>query len=413
VLNQPKFRQKWDAVLAEYPENDPAAVERVARRRQGARTIVMIDNYVPEPDRDSGSNKNAHIIRLLRELGWHVIFLPDNDHASQPYTRNLQQLGVEVVYHTSEGAPLKERVRRALALADAVWIGRPDVFGHFRELLAEYPDLPIVYDTHDLHFVRKARELELRGDATAVDRRKLQMMKEDELEVARTADVTLTITGIEREILEAEGLTNVRVLSNIHVPAGRGREFADRRGLVFIGGYAHTPNVDAVEWLVREIMPLVWKTLPGVSVTLLGSNPSDRVRALAKDNRVFVTGFVPDVSSYFESARVFVSPLRFGAGLKGKIGQSLEYALPVVTTSIGAEGFEFVDGRDALIADDAEGFAQAIVRLYDDGDLWGRLSDASAGRLAPYLPARVKERIAEVLSLAGRLRRERRQTAVA
>ncbi len=125
-----------------------------------------------------------------------------------------------------------------------------------------------------------------------------------------------------------------------------------------------------------------------------------------------VTGFVPDVTAYFERARIFVCPLRFGAGLKGKVGQAVEYALPVVTTGIGAEGFGFTDGADALIADDAAAFAAAIGRLYDDAALWGRISAASAARLEPFLPPRVKDRIAEVLDEARRRRAARARVAL-
>jgi O-antigen biosynthesis protein len=416
ALNQPVFREKWRDVLeTQHLAHDAAQAPRAARRLQGSRTVVMIDNYVPEPDRDSGSNKIVHIIRLLRELGWHVIYMPDNYHASQPYTNDLQQLGVEVLYHVQGGPPPAERLRRALDLADLVWIGRPDVFSKYRPWFEERPRLPIVYDTHDLHYVRVARELELRGDeATAEDHRRQRETKELELEIARAVDVTLTVTGIEKRILESEGIGNVHVVPNIHVRHARTVEFEQTAGLLFIGGYRHTPNVDAVEWLVREIMPPVWEEFPAMRVTLLGSNPPPEVWDLARDPRVVVTGFVHDVDPYFQTARLFVSPLRYGAGLKGKIGQSLEHALPVVTTSIGAEGFDFADGRDALIADDAAGFAAAVRRLYADRVLWTRISAASAERLAPFLPERVKERIAGAVddAIARRRRRAAEPAAV-
>ena len=412
ALNQPKFRQKWRAVLdAEHAASDPRNVERAARRLQGAGTIAMIDNYVPEPDRDSGSNKNARIIRLLRELGWHVIFIPDNDRRSEPYTGNLQQLGVEVVYATPGGVPAAERILAALALADVAWIARPDVFAHLRERLDAFPELPVVYDTMDLHHVRRARELELRGDGSEAEWDAQRELKAEELEIGRRADVVVAITDVERRVLESEGLDNVHVVPNVHVPAGTGRPFEEREGLVFIGGYAHPPNADAVEWLVREIMPRVWEREPKMRLTLLGSNPTDAVRALTADPRVAVTGFVADVAPYFDAARVFVSPLRYGAGLKGKIGHSLEHALPVVTTSIGAEGFGFEHERDVLVADDAGAFAAAVLRLYRDRALWRRLSERSAAALAPYVPERVKEQIAAALADARVRHAARRRPA--
>jgi GT2 family glycosyltransferase len=407
VLNLPKFRQKWaDVLLTQHLPHDPAAAPRAARRLQGGRIVLMIDNYVPEPDHDSGSNKNFQIIKLLRELGWHVVFLPDNYHASQPYTEDLQQLGVEVLYHIDGGPPRDARLRDALAMADLVWIGRPDVFSKYRSSWADRPKLPVVYDTHDLHYVRLARELELRGDAaTAGERREQARTKKLELEIAHAVDVTLAITDIEKRILESEGVDNVQVFPNIHVARPRATGFEHTEGLLFIGGYSHVPNVDAAEWLVDAIMPLIWDDFPSLKVTLLGSKPSERVWRLAEDRRVHVTGFIHDVEPFFQSARVFVAPLRYGAGLKGKIGQSLEFGLPVVTTTIGAEGFDFVNGHDALIADEPQAFADAVKRLYADRLLWTRISGASSAKLAPFLPGRAKERLAAIVAEALRRRR--------
>ena len=116
-------------------------------------------------------------------------------------------------------------------------------------------------------------------------------------------------------------------------------------------------------------MPLVWQRLPSLRVTLLGSNPPASVRDLAGP-KITVPGFLPNVDPYFRKHRVFVAPLRYGAGLKGKIGESLSFGLPIVTTPIAAEGFNFIDGVDALIASDAVSFADAIVRLYGDRKLW-------------------------------------------
>lgn len=414
VVNHPKFRQKWfDVLETQHMIHDASQGQRAARRLQGSRIVLMIDNYVPEPDRDSGSNKIVHIIRLLRELGWHVMYMPDNYHASQPYTNDLQQLGVEVFYHIDGGPTQQVRLHEALSLADLVWIGRPDLFAKYREHFERNPDLPIVYDTHDLHFVRAAREIEMRGgDATDEDRRKQLELKKQELDIARTVDVILTVTELEKDILESEGADNVCVVPNIHIARTRALAFEQTDGILFIGGYNHTPNVDAVEWLVQEVMPSVWNDFPKVRVTLLGSNPPPAVWELGRDPRVVVTGYISNVDPYFESARIFVAPLRYGAGLKGKIGQSLEYGLPVVTTPIGAEGFDFVDGRDAIVADDADAFAKAIKRLYTDRVLWSKMSSATSAKLAPFFPERVKPRIAEVVAAAAERRRRRRAELV-
>ncbi|MDJ0559199.1 MAG: glycosyltransferase family 4 protein, partial [Microcystis sp. M53599_WE4] len=176
--------------------------------------------------------------------------------------------------------------------------------------------------------------------------------------------------------------------------------FDQRSGLVFIGSYNHPPNIDAVKWLCLEIMPLVWAFRPDITVNLLGSNLKDEVKELAND-KVIVTGYVPEVEPYFQKSRVFVAPLRFGAGMKGKIGQSLSLGLPTITTKIGAEGMGLIDHQDVLIADTAEEFAQAVIELYDNMELWQKLADNSLETIKRYQPATVQTNLQALLSNLG------------
>ena len=170
--------------------------------------------------------------------------------------------------------------------------------------------------------------------------------------------------------------------------------------------YNHPPNVDAVHWLCAEIMPLVWKEEPDLTVTLLGSNPPQSVLAL-QSSRVRVPGYVRDVSHYFTAARIFVAPLRYGAGMNGKVGQALSYRLPVVLTEMAADGFALSDGDNCLIANDAGRFARAILRLNGDEALWHRFSNAARNVLAPLQPENVKPALLAVFDqVAGPQTRE-------
>jgi len=201
----------------------------------------------------------------------------------------------------------------------------------------------------------------------------------------------------DRDVLADRGIANVAVIPTIHTArSAETRTFGERKGILFIGGYNHTPNVDAVKWLCSDIMPLVWERLPDVKLTLLGSGPSQEVQDLASD-RVSVPGYLRDVSPYFEQSRVFVAPIRFGAGLKGKIGQSLEFGLPVVTTPIGAEGFPLRSGENCLLAADAREFADAVIRLYSDEQTWSSFARASAEALREFGDEAVAVRIAQML----------------
>jgi len=209
------------------------------------------------------------------------------------------------------------------------------------------------------------------------------------------------VTDVEKSILQQQGVSSVEVVSNIHLSRitddrSLDTSFAARKDILFIGSYNHPPNVDGVLWLCREIMPLVWEKLPEIKVTLLGSNPTAQVQSLASD-RVEVTGYVADVSDYFLSHRIFVSPLRYGAGMKGKIGQSLEYALPIISTEVGIEGMHLTTGKNILEANDTAAFAQAILRLYQTEDLWNNLASNASEAINIFTPEVIKQNLVQIM----------------
>jgi GT2 family glycosyltransferase/glycosyltransferase involved in cell wall biosynthesis len=394
--NRPKFREKWRYVL----ERDHAApnsdgVRSAARMRMpAARGVLIVDSYVPMYDRESGSQRLRRLVDGFVAAGLRVVFLPDNLAPLQPYTTELEARGVEVLYYT-EGDPRrwKEFLADALPTVDVAWICRPDLCRKYLPEIRGRSDIPIVYDTVDLHHLRLRRQMTFDG---SVDEQTWRSVEALELACAAAADATVVVSAAEAEIIQAAGVGPVAVVSNIHDSAERARPFSSTSGVLFIGGYNHTPNVDAVTWLVREIMPLVWRVLPEVRVTLLGAEPPPDVLGLTSE-AVTVTGYVRDVDPYFRAARVFVAPLRYGAGVKGKIGQALSYGLPTVMTSIGAEGFALRDRSDALIADDAEAFADAVIELYRDEVLWNRIALGSAAALEAFGSGRVVRSALDVI----------------
>jgi O-antigen biosynthesis protein len=178
----------------------------------------------------------------------------------------------------------------------------------------------------------------------------------------------------EAELLrQVPGLPRVEVVPNIHrvredVPGPRGRT-----DVLFVGGFRHPPNEDAVLYFVRDVLPRVIARRPETRLIVIGSDVTPRIRKLAGPH-VEVRGFVQDLQPLFDSARLSIAPLRYGAGVKGKITHSLAWGLPVVTTPIGAEGLGLVDGEHVLIGADPEDLATHIIELLDDDLLWLRLS---------------------------------------
>jgi glycosyltransferase involved in cell wall biosynthesis len=307
-------------------------------------------------------------------------------------------MGIEVLYFTHKQADWQLRLERRLSVIDLAWVCRPELCAKYFPVLQKQPNIKLIYDTIDLHFLRLKRRWELSSPKTRADQEEWQEMQISEVEAAKTADLTIVVTAVEQKILENLGVNNVQVIPNIHhiydhpIP-----KFSDRRDILFIGGYYHTPNIDAVTWLCREIMPLVWAKHPEIKLTLLGSNPSPQVKAL-KNDRVSVPGYIKDVEPYFLNHRIFVAPLRYGAGMKGKIGHSLSYGLPTVTTPIGAEGMGLISGFNALIADRSDTFAESILQLYTDESLWQGISDKAIAAVRQYSPEAVKDKISSVIA---------------
>lgn len=408
-VNRPKFRDKWSGALQSHFAGDPKAAAVAARKTRSGPTILIVDSYVPMYDKDAGSSRLMQILRILCKERFNIIFLPDNYAPLQPYTLELQDMGIEVLYHADGGPSMKEALNEVLPALDFAWICRPELFGKYEPAIRRNARTRILYDTIDLHFMRKKREFEMNGGNGA----EWKEMERIELDAARRADATIVVTQTEADTLRQRDIGTVFVVPTLHeMELKRERRFAESAGLLFIGGYNHPPNVDAVCWLHDEIMPLVWARDPAIMLTLLGSNPPDAVSAMASQ-RVRVPGFVRDVSPYFLTARIFVAPLRFGAGMNGKVGHALSFRLPVVLTELAADGFGLTDRRDCLIANDARHFANAILRLYSDEDLWQRLSGASETVLAPFGRASVTPQLLRVFDETAEHRNSSNQPAAA
>ena len=396
AINKEKFYKKWKSQLSYYPaiHDFRSALAKFNREK----TILIIDDTIPEPDKDSGSLRLIHIIKILKSLGYHLIFFPNDGIKKERYFENLAKLGIEVIYRFPNRNSMFEILSDKISSVDVVWICKPQNNTVYDSITKHGCHIKRIYDTIDLHFLRMQREAELNNDNLLLIA--AQNTKKEELQYAAMADITIAITNDEKKILENEGLKNVVVIPNIHViesAAAGDVPFRERNGILFIGGFVHKPNVDAVKWLINEIMPIVWKTHPEIEVTLLGSNPSDEVLQLKALN-VNVPGYIEDVSPYFYTSKIFVAPLRYGAGMKGKIGQSLSYGLPIITSNIGAEGMSLTPDTHFLLADKAEEFAAKILMLYNNEQLWHRLSVESKASISNYHPDNVKKTIQLMLA---------------
>ena len=353
-INRSTFATRWADELTTKPANgDVASLEKPT---PGCKNILVIDHYVPTPDRDSGSLRMFQILKLLHALGHRVTFIPDNLAKSQPYTSELQKRGIEVLYH-----PYVKRVRDYLISHgcefDIVVVSRCQfACKHISDVRRYAPQSRIIFDTVDLHFIREAGEARVTGDPEI--ERKAHETEQLEYELIDQFDETWVVSSSEQRLLKEKWPEkSIQVVSNIVDVPGSDTPFALRRDWLFIGSFQHTPNVDAVLFFVQEIYPLVSSRLRDAKFYIIGDKAPPEIVALGNE-KIVVTGLQRDARPFFDSVKLSVAPLRFGAGVKGKINQSMGFGVPVVATSTAVDGTDLRADEDILIADEPEDFAR-------------------------------------------------------
>lgn len=377
VTNSITLKRAWSNELSRehYPSSDYLGYAR--DRRKGAPRILVIDHYVPEPDRDAGSRTMINVLRALTSAGWVVKFWPQNRAFSEIYTPPLQDMGIEVVDCRSPHS-LETWLKEFGRTLDHVLISRPTVAEDVLEIVRANVVAKVSYYGHDLHFLRMKRQAQERQDRLLAH--EAEAMKAWEETIWRSVDTVLYPS--------AEEVATVKSL----VPQARTERLPPycfeasckrlsptaSKDVLFVAGFAHAPNVDAAEFLIKQVAPLVWAQDSGAKFILAGSNPSPKVKSLARD-RVVVTGWVsdPDLSELYATSRVAVVPLSYGAGVKGKTLEALANGLPIVATTIGAEGIEGI-GDAIWLSNDARGIANGILALLRDDALWIKQSELGA-----------------------------------
>lgn len=374
-INKKKFLRKWSHILTkQHYKPDPMNLFP-ARIRSDGKIILVIDHYVPKYDRDSGSFRMCHLLKILVDLGHKVTFIGDSLAQDEPFTNDLQQSGIEILYRPYISS-IEEYLKNNGNYFDIVIISRAHIAKkHIFSVRKYCRNAKIIFDTVDLQFLRESRRAEIENNNDILV--EAEKLKQLELQLARLSDVTWVVSPIEKEILIKENPSlYVEVVSNIHKINECHNTFSERKDIMFLGGFAHKPNVDGVKWFAEEIFPLIKKNISDIAFYIVGSEPPEDIKSLNSQD-IIVTGYVEDLRPYFEKCRVFVSPLRYGAGVKGKTNQSMSYGLPVVTTSVGAEGMALLDGINALIADQSDVFAKKVVELYKNEIFWNELSKKS------------------------------------
>ncbi|MFE6616611.1 glycosyltransferase [Amycolatopsis sp. NPDC057786] len=387
--NRLVFAEKWAETLTGQIAGPSPAGLWLGRQRMPGKAprdtgiVLIADLQVPAPDKDSGSVRMRRLVDELLALGQRVVFCPMDDVQPPEYTEDLRRAGVTVLLEPADREKFLEEAGSALSL---VLLSRPTVAWHMAERIQICaPQAVLAYDTVDLHFVRLGREADLVeriGDpAIAVMlRRRAELYRELELALVRSADRTLVVSEAERDLLaKLVPSAKVDVLSNVHPFSSEPTSPEGRAGAMFVGSFEHGPNRDAAFWLAGEIWPAVRRKYPSAELQLVGADPTGDIHALAGDG-VVVRGWVADLEPDYAATRMALAPLRFGSGVKGKVGESLAFGVPVVGTPLAFEGMRLRDGEEVLTGETAEEIAGKIVTLLTDDALWQRLSES--GRVA-------------------------------
>jgi GT2 family glycosyltransferase len=386
VINQGKFREKWAQILDDQHFENAEHVLQARERSRGKTTVLVIDHYVPHFDKDAGSRSTFLYLQLLVQSGFNVKFLGDNFFKHEPYTSLLQDMGIEVLYGNYYQSNWEKWLRDHAGYVDVVYMMRPHIAGPYIDVVNELKPRPrTIYFGHDLHYLRLQRQFELHPD----DKLAAEKVHWERKEYAlfEKFDQIYYPSQIEvDEILARKPNLPVKAipLYAFDQLEDEPPEFSSRDGLIFVGGFNHPPNGDGLVWFVNEVFPAVLESLPDLQLHIVGSNMPDKIRRLESRN-IQVEGFLSDeaLGELYRRIRMSVVPLRFGAGIKGKVLDAMQKGIPVATTSIGAEGIPDA-GTNLLVEDVSADLANCIVESYDDLEMLERHSIAGLDTIAKH-----------------------------
>jgi glycosyltransferase involved in cell wall biosynthesis len=338
--------------------------------------ILVVNWELPTFDRTSGGLRLFTLLVLLQRAGITCDYLLMGSekelarYGQSEFDRYVETMATHGIALRSAG------VLDALKTAtyDAVlfeWFSGAERFGALVRLYQ--PQAAIVVDSVDLSYLRWAAMAVVTGKPE--DRLRAEDVKRRELRTYRQSDLVLTLTEEEtREVSrELPGLRTFEV-PNIHQLPAVERAESTSPTVLFIGSFTHEPNVDAVKWVTREIWPAIHAARPDARLVVIGQRPPDDLLPPGCAG-VEVLGHVPSTLPYLARAWVSIAPLRFGAGMKGKVGEALAAGVPLVTTSFGAQGYGLANGESAFVEDSAADFSRAVLALLADAAMRQRFAE--------------------------------------
>jgi len=371
VNNSKKLFKKWQATLENTHHEEGTDLFHARGRTANKKTVLIIDHYIPEPDRDAGSRTMTSFIEAILKIGCRAVFWPDNMYAS-PYLEHFQRMGVEVQYYTEQKRPdFQDWIEKNGRYIDIILVSRPNLMAKYANALKQHTQAPIIFYGHDLHHRRIQIEHSVKGIQKKKDR--LQTLK-DESYAWRESSIILYPTSEEVEIVRRHiyPKRNVQAiqayaigLEHANCQDAKTKTYERPFELLFVGGFRHSPNVDAMLWFCESIFPKISGVFD-CHLTIAGSHPPNEIRAMSS-NRIKVLGYVEDsvLDNLYASCDAAVVPLRYGAGIKGKVIEAFAKGIPVITTGIGMQGIDWPK-RLSYEGNTAEEFAESTLQVLSD-----------------------------------------------
>lgn len=377
VVNQKKFYEKWRNVL----QKNHGTVQNLFLARDRSlkkKTLLFIDASILTYDQDTGSKASFQYLEFFINHGLNVKFLSRHKAPQDYHLEKLQQIGVEVIcLSDSANRYYTEWLKKNGLYIDYIYLNRPDVAEIYFYNLRKYTTAKIIYQGHDLHFSRLKQQYDIKKDKKIL--LKSEFFEQLEKKLIPKMDVISFFSKEEIQTIQSWGIEKTMDDVPLFVfdpnQMDKYTYHADKRSdILFIGGYRHVPNIDAAEFLVKEIMPKVWQKIPDMRVHLVGSHPPKEVLSLANHN-VIVHGFVTDeeLEKIYAQIKFSVIPLRFGAGVKGKVVESVYHKVPVLTTPVGGQSIPAV--KSITIEENGKKLAEKIISLYQDNKTLNQLSE--------------------------------------
>lgn len=379
------WRQRGtDAILAEISTSEEVLLSQTLPSCQSPsinlehnHTLLVIDASIPQYDRDAGARSSFLYLQILREMGCNVFFMPNDQLRREPYASVVESLGVQLLIGRGfRCGQWKQWLANHVGQISHIILHRPNVAKRYLAEIKKRCNTKVIYFAHDLRSIREKRQFEVNGDT--FHRGEAIYWEKIEREIISLVDLAYFFSDQEAKLVskwDSSCIFRSIPLFPVDLNSYSGQSFDQRAGLLFVGGFSHQPNLDAVLWFAREAFPLVRKVLPDIKWNIVGRDPPPEVRKLAGSG-VIVEGAVSErrLETLYQTTKVVIAPLRFGAGVKGKVVEAMCRGIPVVTTPVGAEGIP--DAKKGLcITHSPEEIAQNVTALYQDRIMWQNTHD--------------------------------------